>query len=273
MKRHIFSMAAAAIVALAFVGCEDLVKDDIDAKYLVARDVNLSAPVCTDITYESVNVSYTVDGDTAGLDPIYFGIVFSTKEDFSERLDFNTLPGEIDTLAVAGATKYYVKSYCVVGNSVKYSEVTQITTPAPPVFEDTYLFGSYLAYDDGNPNPDLMYPMEISWVENTYNRIKITNWWGGGQTITATVDFENKQIIVDFEPAICNYADIDPDAGLGWVYFYGLNENGEPTEDLIIGTYDDKGNISFPGFFIYVDGLGFYAPSCTDMVKAEEEEE
>ena len=272
MKRHIFSMAAATIVAMAFIGCEDLVKDDIDAKYLVARDVNLSAPNCTDIAYDSVTVSYSVDGDTEGLESIYFGVLFSTKEDFSERLDYNTLPGQVLRVEVAGGTNYYVKSYCVVGNSVKYSEVTQITTPEPPKFEDTYLFGSYKAYDDGNSDPEAMYPMEIAWVENTFNRITITNWWGGGTTVTATVDFEKKQIIVDYEPAIFDYSEYDPD--FSWIYFYSMDEEGNPTEDPIVATYDDKGNIEFPLYFIgitSVDGEFYqYGVGTTNMIKNAE---
>ena len=264
MKRHIFSMAAAAVIALAFIGCEDLVKDDIDAEYLVVRDVNLSAPVCTDITYESVNVSYSVDGDTAGLDLIYFGVVLSTKEDFSERLDFNTLPGEIDTVGVAGATTYYVKSYCVVGNSVKYSEVTQITTPAPPVFEDTYLFGKYKAYDSGDDS--FQYDMTIAWVENTYNRITIYNLWDGGETITATVDFENKQIILDVEPLIGDFSEYN--MGLG--YIYNIDETGSPTMDPIVCTYDAEGNIMFPDYLVYMTEVGPYAYSYTDMYKVGE---
>ncbi len=263
MKRHIFSMAAAAMVALAFVGCEDLVKDDIDAKY--THDVNLPAPECTDVTFESVTVSYEIDGDTAGLSQMYSGILFATKEDFSDKQEFVVKPGEMKTLNVSGSTDYYAKSYFVVGTEVKYSEVTKFTTPAPPPFKDDYLFGAYAAFDDGDDS--YQYPMEISWVENTYNRINIYNWWGGDETVTATVDFEKKQIIVDYEPAICNYGELDPDSGLGWVYFYGLDENGEPTEDLIVGTYDAEGNISFPGYFIYIEELGWYQPGSTDMIK------
>ena len=264
MKRHIFSMAAAAVVALSFIGCEDLVKDDIDEKYLVARDVNLTAPNFTDITYESVTVSYSVDGDTAGLDNIYYGVLFSTKEDFSERIDYNTLPGQVQTVGVAGGTNYYVKSYCVVGNSVKYSEVAQLLTPEPPKFEDTYLFGTYTAYDDGNPDPELMYGVEIAWVENTFNRITITNWWAGGETITATVDFEKKQIIVDLEPKI------GFQEGYGWWIFYAVDEEGNFLEsENIIGTYDEEGNISFPLYGQYLETIGPYNYGSTDMTKTE----
>lgn len=261
MKRHIFSMAAAAMVALAFVGCEDLVKDDIDAKY--THDVNLPAPECTDVTFETVTVSYEIDGDTAGLPQMYCGILFATKADFSDKQEFVVKPGEMKTLNVSGSTEYYAKSYIVVGTEVKYSEVSNFTTPAPPEFKDKYLFGSYLAYDDGVDDPEAMYPMEISWVENTYNRINLINWWGGEQTVTATVDFENKQIIVDFEPAIADMSIY----GLGWAYFYSVDEGGNPTNDPIVGYYDANGNISFPAYYIYIDDYGEYGVGSTDMIK------
>ena len=44
--------------------------------------------------------------------------------------------------------------------------------------------------------------MQISWVEGTSNKINIINWWDGGETVTASVDFEKKQIVVELEPKI-----------------------------------------------------------------------
>lgn len=254
-------MAMAAVVAFAFVGCEDSVKDDIDAKY--NHDVTLPAPECTDITFESVTVSYEIDGDTAGLASAYCGLLFATTEDFSDKIEYAVLPGERKALSVAGSTSYYAKSYFVVGTEIKYSEVTKFTTPAPPEFEHKYLFGSYVAFDDGDE--ENAYPMEIEWVENTYNRIKIINWWNGGETVTATVDFEKKQIIVDFEPKIFDYSQYEP--SVGWVIFYSMDDAGQPTEDPIIATYDDEGNISFAPYYIYLEEYGQYGAGITDMVK------
>ena len=189
MKRNIFSMAAAAVVALAFIGCEDLVKDDIDADY--NRDATISAPVVTDVTDASATVQ----------------------------------------------------------------------TAKPKEFEDKYLFGTYSAYDDGDQS--YIYDMEISWVEGTYNRINITNWWDGGKTVTASVDFEKKQILVDIDAVVAE----DPDAG--WIAFYAIGEDGDLTDELpIVGTYDANGNISFPLYGIYVEKIGTYSvSSSTEMAK------
>ena len=121
MKRHIFSMATAAIVALAFIGCEDLVKDDIDADY--NRDATLSDPVVTDVTDASATISYNAEFDTTNLAGVYCGVVLSTTEDFAEKIDVAIAPGQVKNVNVAGDTKYYAKSYIVTGVGVKYSNI------------------------------------------------------------------------------------------------------------------------------------------------------
>lgn len=259
MKRHIFSMATAAIVALAFIGCEDLVKDDIDADY--NRDATISAPVVTDVTDASATVSYNAEFDTTNLAGVYCGVVLSTTEDFAEKIDVAIAPGQSKSVNVAGDTKYYAKSYIVTGVGVKYSDVTTFQTAKPKEFEDKYLFGTYSAYDDGDQS--YIYDMEISWVEGTYNRINITNWWDGGKTVTASVDFEKKQILVDIDAVVAE----DPDAG--WIAFYAIGEDGDLTDELpIVGTYDANGNISFPLYGIYVEKIGTYSvSSSTEMAK------
>ena len=260
MKRHIFSMATAAIVALAFIGCEDLVKDDIDADY--NRDVNLSAPVVTDVTDASATVTYTADYDTTNLIGLYCGVVLSKTEDFAEKIDVAIAPGEVKSVNVSGDTRYYAKSYFVTGAGVKFSDVTTFQTEKAKEFEDKYLFGSYSAYDDGNT--EYMYEMEIVWVEGTYNRIKIINWWDGGETVTATVDFEKKQIIVDLEPLI------GMQEGYGWWIFYAVDEEGNFLDsENIIGTYDAEGHISFPMYGQYLETIGPYNYGSTDMTKTE----
>ena len=129
------------------------------------------------------------------------------------------------------------------------------------------MFGKYKAYDNGDDS--YIYDMEIAWVENTYNRITITNLWDGGETITATVDFENKQIILDLEPLIGDFSAY----GLGLGYIYSIDEAGNPIMAPIVCTYDADGNIAFPDYLVYMTEAGPYTNSYTDMVKVEEEEE
>ena len=278
-------MAMAAVVAFALVGCEDdLVKDDIDAKYKSNRSVTLSAPVCTDITYDSVKISYqaefddllftvlqkrgydsTFNGevyDTVAMAPRYGVVVSKSKDLFDSTIvDVAVDPGVDIKISLAGGFTYYAKSYFVVGNEIQFSEATIFSMPAPPEFEDKYLFGKYQAYDDGNDS--YIYEMEISWVKGTYNKIEIHNWWDGGETVSATVDFETKEIIVDDEPLVYSGDD-------GEFVFYGVNED-ESANPNPVGLYDDEGNISFPYYYIALDGE-FVGAGCTDMIKEKKSE-
>ena len=267
MKRNLLSIALISALAIAFVGCkDDLVKDDIDAKY--NRDANISAPVVTDVTDASATVTYTAEFDTTNMVGVYCGVVLSTTADFlGDKIDVVLAPGEVKEVNVAGDTKYYAKSYIVTGAGVKYSEVTSFQTEKPKEFEDKYLFGSYTAYDD--EDTEATYDMEISWIEGTSNRINIINLWNGGETVTASVDFEKKQIIVDVAPKVYDYS--QEDDNYTWVYLLNMDSSGKPTEDPIVATYDENGNISFPLYYIAIDDVDGnmyqYGVGKTDMVK------
>ena len=259
MKRNLLSIALISALAIAFVGCkDDLVKDDIDAKY--NRDANISAPVVTDVTDASATVTYTAEFDTTNMVGVYCGVVLSTTADFlGDKIDVVLAPGAVKEVNVAGDTKYYAKSYIVTGAGVKYSEVTTFQTEKPKEFEDKYLFGAYTAFDDGND--ESTYDMEISWIEGTSNRINIINFWDGGETVTASVDFENKLIVLDFEPQVAE------EEGYGWYILYAVDEDGELTDtEKIVGTYDAEGNISFL-YGVYLENYGELGVGSTDMVK------
>ena len=263
MKRNLFSIALISALAIAFVGCnDDLVKDDIDAKY--NRDATISAPVVTDVTDASANVTYTAEFDTTNLVDVYCGIMISTTEDFvdSTSTEIFLAPGEVKEITVVGDTKYYAKSYIAVGTGVKYSEVTAFQTEKPKEFVDKYLFGAYTAFDDGDD--ESTYDMEISWIEGTSNRINIINFWDGGETVTASVDFEKKQIALDFEPKVAE------EEGYGWYILYAVDaeENLIDTEK-IVGTYDADGNISFL-YGVFLENHGELGTGTTDMVKKSE---
>lgn len=259
MKRNLLSIALISALAIAFVGCkDDLVKDDIDAKY--DRNATLSDPVVTDVTDASAKVTYTAEFDTTNMVGLYCGVVISNTEDFAQVIDVALAPGAVKEVNLAGDTKYFAKSYIVTGAGVKYSNVTTFQTEKPKEFEDKYLFGAYTAVDD--EDAENAYDMEISWVEGSSNRINIINWWNAGETVTASVDFEKKQIIVDLEPHIYDYGEY------GWVIFYAVDEEGNFLDDeKIVGTYDANGNISFPLYGILIEAVGPYALGSTEMVK------
>ena len=264
MKRNLLSIALISVLAIAFVGCkDDLVKDDIDAKY--NRDATISAPVVTNVTDASATVTYTAEFDTTNLVGVYCGVVLSTTEDFSgDKIEVVLAPGAQKSVEVKADTRYYAKSYIVTGTGVEYSEVKTFQTEKAKEFEDKYLWGTYTAYDDGVDT--VTYEMQISWVEGTSNKINIINWWDGGETVTASVDFEKKQIVVELEPKIFDYSVLEP--SVGWVIFYAVDEEGNFLDDVnVIGTYDDKGNISFPEYGIFIEEVGPYAYGSTDMVK------
>lgn len=260
MKRNLLSIALISALAIAFVGCkDDLVKDDIDAKY--DRNATLSDPVVTDVTDASATVTYTAEFDTTNLVGVYCGVVLSTTEDFSgDKIEVVLAPGAVKSVNVAGDTRYYAKSYIVTGAGVKYSNVTTFQTEKPKEFEDKYLFGAYTAFDDGDDSQT--YDMEISWIEGTSNRINIINFWDCGETVTASVDFEKKQILLDLEPQVAE------EEGYGYYILYAVTDDGQLTDtENIVGTYDADGNISFPLYGVYLENYGVLGAGSTDMIK------
>lgn len=267
MKRYLFSIALMSL-AIAFVGCkDDLVKDDIDAKN--SFKVELQGLDISDVTYNSITVSYVVEGEIDSV-PVYCGVLLSEKEDFSEYSEYRVLPAEKKTIEVFGNTTYFAKAYVVTGTGTLITDVATVKTPVAPEFKDKFLLGSFLAYDDDDDS--YMYEMEISPMENTYNRIYISNWWDGGEMVTAHVDFDTKTIIVDDYPKVMDYSVVDP--SFGWVIFLGVNDDDENTPNPI-GYYDEDGNVTFPIYDIFVEGLGpkegleddYAGSGKTDMIK------
>ena len=106
MKRNLLSIALISVLAIAFVGCkDDLVKDDIDAKY--NRDATISAPVVTNVTDASATVTYTAEFDTTNLVGVYCGVVLSTTEDFSgDKIEVVLAPGAQKSVEVKADKRY-----------------------------------------------------------------------------------------------------------------------------------------------------------------------
>jgi hypothetical protein len=262
MKTNILYVFIAAMMALSACS-EDLVKDDIDA----ANGGDASKlPVVTvaapgNITYESASVS--ASWSNAGDEVVEAGFVYSLNESFSpmsvltvdEISDANIRA----TLSLASETKYYIKAYAQTkNNGVAYSDVVSLTTAVAPVFEDTYLFGKYDAIDvdiyTGEQEGDV-YEITIAQRGSSYNRVNISNIWGGERTIEGIVDFEKKTISIASTEVIYIHSSYGNTFMLGLVI-----EGGEVKDeyaDVEIATYDDEGNITFEPWAAHVSAGDF----------------
>jgi hypothetical protein len=251
---------------LSACGSEDLVKDDIDAAN--AGDpsrlpaVTIAAPA--DITYESAYVSAAWSG---GDEIIEAGFIYSLNESFlpihnvATADDISVSNIEATMTNLDPETTYYVKAYAQTrDNGIAYSNAISLTTLVAPSFEDMYLLGKYDAVDiditTGEPEGGT-YEITISQKGTAFNRINISNVWGGKKTIEGIVDFEKKTI------SIARTEVIYVDASHGDTYMWGLIiEDGaiKAYAQTEIATYDDKGNISFGPWAAHVSAgdFGYY---------------
>ncbi|MBR8534110.1 hypothetical protein KDU71_00930 [Carboxylicivirga sediminis] len=182
---------------------------------------------------------------------------------------------------LVGSTTYYYKAYTYSENGFAFSEVKSITTDEPPVFEDTYLFGTYNQIDysirygtiNGEESGywDEYGYMTIKQVENTYNQIEVYNYWGYGRIIIGVVDFESKTI--EFMPQ-----EIAASEGYGSIKIYKwsmLDGNMQiHLEEPVVATYSEDGVIEVDmwGAFAYYNNgyMPFDACSTTELIKKEE---
>ncbi|MDR1115473.1 MAG: hypothetical protein LBL33_04900 [Tannerella sp.] len=264
MKTNIKFVFIAAMMALSACS-EDLIKDDIDAAN--AGDASklpaVTIPSAGNITYESADVS--ASWSNAGDEVIEAGFIYSLNESFvpMSALAVDEISGASikATLSLASETKYYVKAYArTKNNGVAYSDAVSLTTAVAPVFEDTYLFGKYNAadidFDTGEQEGDV-YEITIAQRGTSYNRVSISNVWGGERTIEGLVDFEKKTISIAPTEVIYIHS------SYGNTFMWGLViEDGEPAgyADVAIASYDDEGNITFEPWAAHVSvgDFGFY---------------
>jgi hypothetical protein len=254
-----------AVLAAVLSGCEDdIVKRDIDNAYTgdPSKLPTLTAGSPSAVTYESAVLSASLSG---GSDEVTeAGFLYSQDESFATfsvaagRLSEGTVTATLTGLPPL--TTCYAKVYAVSkGNGTAYSDNSfSFTTLKAPEFEDTYLFGTYSTTDylleNGEPE-DGAYDVEIARVGNLYDRITITNLWGGEETITATVNFVNKTITTDRNSIVY----VHPDYGNCWIL--GMNLISEEYYlPSAVATYDEAGKIVFESWSATVAAgdFGFY---------------
>lgn len=254
-------------LALIFTSCEEeVIKSDyekVDESKLPSIALTVS-----DITYESASASasISISGDDLFSEK---GFIISNDETFitaetviiADNEDFS------NTLTLAGSTKYFVKAYTLSQNGIATSEAFEFTTPEAPKFEDTYLYGTYTETDyDLTGAIEAVYEngITISAIEGSANKMSIENFWDGGETITASVDFENKTITIN--PQV-----IYVSADYGDCYIYYLYQSGEEwshnPEEIISGTYDEDGNITIDSWGAGVSAGFFGQYLKTELVK------
>jgi hypothetical protein len=234
------------VVSIGFTSCEDEInKEDYeitDAGQLPALTVTVG-----DVTYSSATASATLttNGDTEFSEK---GFMVSSGESFLSPESIVVIEDDAAfstaLSGLTGLTKYYVKAYAISVNGVATSEVVSFTTLKAPEFEDKYLYGTYTETDyllDGSI--DGVYTGAVEFVEKpgSADQFYITNLWDGGETITASVDFDTKTISI---PAQVVWVS----SSSGNFYIYNLEIAGGVVTAFNTGpvtaTYDVQGNVT-----------------------------
>jgi hypothetical protein len=165
-----------------------------------------------------------------------------------------------------------VKAYAVTKRSgIAYSSNSiSFTTKEAPKFEDTYLFGTYNAIDinvQTGQQEGSAYPVEIKQVGALYNRISISNIWGGDETIQATVNFVEKTITTDNKAVIY----VDPSYGNCWMRGFDIVNGSivfyDSSVDIgyAIADYNNTGRVDFRYWAARISAghFGYYVTELT----------
>jgi hypothetical protein len=281
MKRNITSFLILATLFIAGLSsCEEQVAE-------INENINLGNPAklptvtisdASNVTFDGAVLSATI-ASTAETDSIIeAGFILANNEGFmptSSVVFFKSVNNGAISSVLTGLTDkttFYVKAYAVTyRNGTAYSSTyISFTTPEAPTFEDTYLFGIYDAIDidvntgqqEGEP-----YPVEIRQIGTLYNRVSISNIWGGEETIQATVDFTAKTITTDSKPVIY----VHPDYGDCWMRGFDIVDGSivyyASSLDLsyAIADYDNAGHVNFRYWAARVSAgtFGYYVTQLT----------
>jgi len=270
---------------LLFSACEDSI--DADKYNKVSKDQLPGFELDVEgISFDKAKLQaeITLNGDDNILESGFF---VSTDQSFPEASTNTMMVEQVDLMLshwvdqLVGSTEYFYKAYTYSENGFSFSEVKSFTTDEPPVFEDTYLFGTYNQIDhsirygtiNGEENGywDQYGYMTIKQVENTYNQIEVFNYWGYGRTIVGVVNFENKTI--EFSP---QEIAAHPEAGAIKIYKWSMKDGNMQIhlEEKVMATYDEAGRIEvnmWGAFAYYNNGyMPFDACSTTELIKIEE---
>jgi hypothetical protein len=281
MKRNITSLLLLATLFIAGLSsCEEPTAEKNENINLgnTAKLPTVTISDASNVTFDGAVLSATV-ASTAETDSIIeAGFIVANNEAFlpaSNVIFFKSFDGGITSTltGLAEKTTFYVKAYAVTyRNGTAYSSnFISFTTPEAPKFEDTYLFGTYDAIDINirtGQQEGGVYPVEIKQVGALYNRVSISNIWGGEETIEATVNFVEKTITTDIKAVIY----LDPDYGDCWmrgfdivdgqtVYYDGTS----PDTGYAIADYDNAGHVNFRYWAarVSVGHFGYYVTQLT----------
>jgi hypothetical protein len=262
MKRNIKSLFLLSALFLGLYACEEPTAEKNE-------NINFGNPAklptvtigeAADITFQGAVLSATIAATAETDTLIESGFIVASNAEFlptSTVISFSALPtgGTIKSTltGLVDKTTFYAKAYAVTkhnGTTFSASSVS-FTTKEAPQFEDTFLFGMYSSIDidaQTGLQEGGAYPVEIKQVGTLYNRITISNIWGGEETIEATVDFEEKTITTDRKPVIY----IDPTYGNCWMRGFSVvggaivyYDGADPDRGYAIADYDDTGRVYF----------------------------
>lgn len=270
IKNIVKTLIPCLALAVGLTGCYDEMdsKASVDEQYASSNAPTAEIGAATVIDYSSFSVSGSISSTENVLEA---GFQVSSSEDFSGASFYpaeeisTSFNATIDNLK--DNTTYYVRTYAVTraaGTSVSSAQTA--TLPKAPEFEDTYLIGTYSATDiditTGEADGEA-YSVKIA-QGSMWNKVVISNIWGGELDIEATVDFEKKTITTDPNSIIYVHSDY------GDIWAWGITmENGNVVynkDHVAIATYDDKGNIHF-GNWAPVDAEGAWGYYMTELVK------
>lgn len=242
--KNILILSLFVLSIFFFYSCEDeIVKSDYE-KSDTGKMPTLTLSV-SNISYDTAaaTATYSLNGDTISEK----GFIVSTDEDFYtiesivvDETDGTEFSGSLSSLI--GSTTYYAKSYAVSPNGIGLSDVVTFTTEEAPIFEDTYLFGTYIESDYVSGVLDYQNYVEFTEIDGSANTFTIYNLWDWGESIIASVDFDTKTITID--PQVIY---VSSDYGDFYLYAVEVDESGSPTALLsqMTATYDENGNVTF----------------------------
>lgn len=248
MKKLFKILVPCLAIVAGLTSCDDEMgsKASIDAKFEKPSNVTATVTKAEALTFSSFAAEGSVNA-TEGV--IEVGFLYADNAEMN-----NATTVAADEVATSFAIEvdglkddmtYYVCAYAFTKTEgMVKSEVKSFALPKAPEFADTYLFGTYACVDiditTGEPDGDT-YGVKIEQYNGLWNKVAITNIWGGGKTIIGTVDFENKTITTD--PSSVIY--VHPDYGN--IYIYGLvfDETGSLAgyKKSAVLNYDEEGNI------------------------------
>lgn len=248
MKKLFKILVPCLAIVAGLASCDDEMgsKASVDAQYEKPSNVTATVTKADAIDFSSFAAEGSVNSTEGVLE---VGFLYADNAEMNNATVVAAEEVATSFSATVGSMKdnttYYVCAYAFTRTEgMVKSEVSSLTLPKAPEFEDKYLFGTYLTTDyvipANEPEGD-SYGVKIEQYNGLYNKVAITNIWGGGQTIIGTVDFVNKTITSD--PLSVIY--VHPEYGN--IYYFGLifDNSGQlsGTTKSVVLHYDEEGNI------------------------------